>query len=173
MKARIWIPLGIAIVALGLLGYGASAFFGDLRSQKVTATSRSERPLVRNKKRPKDYGLPEFSTAYAFRTSDDGTSNRGSSAFSVRRGTAKEIAAFYRKTLSESWVFKDERPAKQRPGTGAVPNPPTVTGLRQEWVESNRKRRLRVLALDFIQLKSTAQVAISWFPNEDQGEEKR
>ena len=158
----------LAALALGLFGYGAYAFLGELRSQDETpapAGTRPERPVVGGKKRPKDFGLPEYPTAYGFLSADDGTPDRGSAAFSVRKGTAKEIAAHYRKTLpSFGWTFQEEHPAKQRPGTGAVPNPPTVTGVRQMWVDGDGKRRLNVLALDFIQLKSTAQVVLSWSP---------
>jgi hypothetical protein len=171
VTARKWVPLGVAALALVLLGYGAYAFFGDLRAQGETPTNAgSQRPMIGDKKRPKAYALPEFPTAHAFLSADDGTQDRGSAAFSVRKGTAKEIAAFYRKALAEEgWKLQEEKPAKQRPGTGAVPNPPTVTGLRQEWLGHNGKRRLRVLALDFIQLKSTAQVVLSWSPAAESG----
>jgi hypothetical protein len=166
VNSRRWVPILVAATALGLLGYGAYAFFGDLRAEgDAPAAGGSQRPMIGGKKRPKNYGLPEYPTAHAFLSADDGISDRGSSAFSVRKGTAKEIAAFYRKALTdEGWEFESEEPAKQRPGTGAVPNPPTVTGLRQEWRERNGSRKLRMLALDFVQLKSTAQVVLSWSP---------
>lgn len=165
MSASKWAPIGIAVVALSLLGYGAYAFLDDLGDQRVDVSSSSQRPLIAGTKQPKEYGLPEFPTAHAFLSADDGTPDRGSSAFSVRKGTAKEIAAFYREALPDAgWEFVEEESVKQRPGAGAVPNPPVVTGLRQTWAERNGKRNLRVLALDFVQLKSTAQAALSWSP---------
>lgn len=165
MTVRKWAPISIAIVALALFGYGANAFLGDLRAQGNSGSAGNERPVIGGKKRPSDYALPEFPTAHDFRSADDGTKDRGSAAFDVRKGTAKEIAAFYRETLPKSgWKFVEEKPAMQRPGTGVVPNPPVARGLRQEWVDSSGKRRLRMLALDFVQLKSTAQVALSWSP---------
>jgi hypothetical protein len=176
VKPRKWLPILTAALALGALGYGAYAFLGDLRSAGDSSSGAAlpQRPIMGGKKRPRDYKLPEYPTAYGFMSSDDGTSDRGSSAFSVRKGTAKAVTAFYLNTLLlAGWEFERSEVVKQRFGEKDDPKSVLLTGVRQYWGERNGYRKLTVLAMDLIKKGSTAQVVLSWSPALEGGGQNR
>lgn len=166
MNARKWIPALVAVVAVSIFGYGGWLFVTQLRADQASAPQPKEPEgpiLVGGKKRPGEFLLPEYPTAFAFRSTDAGP-RRGSSAFSVRKGTSKEIAAYYRKRLPElGWEFERAEPAKQRFGEPKDPKSVLLTGTRQFWRERKGNRRLVFLAMDLVRKGTTAQVVMNWF----------
>jgi hypothetical protein len=117
-------------------------------------------------RRPSDYNLPTYPTAFRFHSMDGGGA-AGSVAFSVKKGTATEIAAFYRAQLpKKGWRLVRERDARQQIAAGRVKSVSELRGRRQEWTKAAKNQRLTLLTLDLKSDKSTAQAVMNWAPLE-------
>jgi hypothetical protein len=126
------------------------------------APGAAARTPVAGQKLPSEFGLPNYPHAFAYHSQEYGP-HEGSVAFSVERGTAAEVARFYRERLGNSgWRLLAERPVTQSPGDPAAGTQVTLHGVRQQWLRGDGSRELRLLALDYARGRSKAQVALSW-----------
>jgi len=152
----------VCLVAAGLLAVGSLGEPGEKPQATANGPSCCAEPAVHDRKRPSDYGLPTYPGAFEFHSVTAGL-EQGSTAFSVRRGTAREVAAYYRKKLPGlGWEFQAEQTATERPGNPGDPKARTARGLRQIWVRREPREQLQLLALDLPQKDSTAQVVLGW-----------
>lgn len=114
-------------------------------------------------KRPKDFGFPEFDTAYSFVSMT--WKKGGSASYMVRKGTADEIAAFYQARLAQSgWKGIADKPLTFNPVDPSGKKLPQRKGRELTWHKQKDPRELRLMVLDIPQKGSTAQATLSWSP---------
>ncbi len=173
MSAKAWVLWAAGGSVLVLTGAGAALALralGPLDPPRATPASADAccdgpaGPARHGTKPPGAFGLPAYPGAFAFHSMEAGAEN-GSVAFSISRGSARDLSGFYRKNLpSRGWRLESERGARQvAPATATLPER-TLKGVRQVWTREADRRRLMLLALDFPQRRSSAQVVLSWSP---------
>jgi hypothetical protein len=177
MRGRQWIVPAVLAASVAAMGAGGALALRGLGAaadgpvvQPVSA--RGSAPdddccpdaAVHDRKAPAAFGLPAFPGAEEFHSMEVDREN-GSVAFSVRDGSAAEIAAFYRKELpARGWELQWERPAEEQTSVPGEEGERVLAGVRQSWTQPEKRRVLLVLALDFPQKRSQAQAVLSWSP---------
>jgi hypothetical protein len=165
-KPPVWAAWTLAgAAALALLGGGALA----LRTLEPKPEPRQDAVAVQEpagaksgRKKPEQFGLPSYPGAFDFRSTESDPKN-GSAAFSIRKGTAADIARFYIAALGkQGGEFRGRGNTVLQPGTAA--NSPVLKGVRARWLTRDRHGELILLALDTPQKGRTAQAVLSWSP---------
>lgn len=165
-----WVPVLIGGAALAALTAGGVLAYRSLGGAEpgsgiTSADPCCADPAVLAAQPPSYFGFPEYPTAFDFHSMATGKQVYGSASYSVKKGTAADVAGFYRKTLeAKGWSFAGKQTARERPGEPGSPTARTVTGLRLTWARPSEDRRLTLTALDFPQKSSSAQVSLSWKP---------
>lgn len=149
------LPLFFLITGAALCIYGVSLLFRPPQPGTAPQAIQGSRP-------PTDFGLPAYPGSGPFISSEAGP-EAGSVSFQLKKGTAAEVASFYRKgLLARGLKFVRERPMTVRPGFPENPAAPAIHGRRLEWDDPARSRQVSLTAFDFPQKSSRVQAVLSW-----------
>lgn len=164
-RKTLWLVLGL-VAAVGTLVGGAAWTFtslGGLKQPQGGVGMATEREIATaGKRRPSDYDLPTYPTAFEFHSLEMGRTE-GSVAYSVKKTQARQVADFYKKELPKSgWSLKSERTTSLVAGEGA--KTASATGWKQRWVLKSLNRKMTLQALDLDKGKRPGQIVLNWSP---------
>jgi hypothetical protein len=153
---------GLATAALGLTAAGWLWTVHTLKNDPTLDCCSD--PAFAGVKSPQEFGLPQYPGAFSFASSET-KSGKGSAAFRLKHGDAKQVAAFYRTRLeAEGWRFLGQSWQQTRYDKSRKDLPPG--GLSLRWTQPRDGRHMTLIAIDFPQKGSTTQAVLSWKPKD-------
>lgn len=163
-----WLALGLVGAAAALvvgLAWTLTTLGGPKLMPVGVGTATEVEDATAGHRRPADYDLPTYPTAFAFSSLEMGRTD-GSVAYSVKGANSRQVADFYRKELpKKGWRFQSEQQISLMAGEGS--KAVAANGWKQRWVKPALDRKLTLQALDLKGEHRPSQVALNWSPRDN------